>query len=401
MTDQNPRFSEETVRQLSRSNQEPQWLINKRVEAFKKFSELPWPTQKEEEWRYTSLLQFKFSKTELRTGESTVYLSALPEDLRKQGVIFTDIRAAIKKQDPLVKKYLFTDAIKPTEDKFVSLNSAFFNDGVFLYVPKNVKIEDTLRAVFNSSSFNHSVIVLEEGASVNYYEEYASENGYLNQGNVEVYCGKSSKLEFNYLQNLSLDVFDFSVKRALLDNDAKIDWVFCSLGAKIDKVKIESILKGQGAHSEKHGIYCGSANQHHDLFTEARHAVPNTSATISVRGILKNNATSISRGLLKIDKEGQNTVTFLDDRAIMLGESSLADVIPSLIIDNNNVQAKHAASVGQVDEEQIFYLISRGMSREDAEMLIVQGFFEPMFNKIKIPEIRNRLQHLVEMKIYG
>jgi Fe-S cluster assembly protein SufD len=392
-------FTEANIRATSSRNQEPQWLINKRLAAFRKFSELQWPTQKEEEWRYTSLTQFDFSKADIKS-ESTVYLSALPDYAYKQGVIFTDIKTAIKKHNVLLQKYMFT-AIKETEDKFVSLNSAFFNDGVFLYIPKGVVIDDTLRAHFNTTSFNHSVIILEEGARVNYFEEYSSEMGYLNQGNVEIYCGRNSFVEFNYLQNLPKDAFDFSVKRAVLYEDSKIDWMFCSLGAKLGKIKIESLLKGKGAVSEKYGIYCGTENQHHDLFTEAKHMVPNTSANVTIRGILKNHATAISRGLLKIEKEASNTSTYLDDRAIMLGENSLADVIPSLVIDNNNVQAKHAATVGQVDEEQLFYLTSRGLSREDAEMLIVQGFFEPMFNKIKIPEIRNKLQHLVEMKIYG
>lgn len=348
--------------------QEPDWLNELRRKAHQKFSELPVPQEREEEWRYTDL---KKTGIDFLAGGSEI---AIDDSGLVDGVIFTDMISAIHKYPELVKKHIGT-AVKIT-DKFSAFHYANISNGLFVFIPDNKSARLSARI----AGGGHTIIVVGKDSKLDYIEEYAG-SGFMTDA-VEIFADENSCINFASLQNCSSDAVVFSFKEAVLKKDANVNLIFGSFGSAFHRLKSKTMLTGEGAISETLCLFKGKENHHTDFTVNSHHAVPHTRNNVLAKGTVTDSATSVFRGLIRIEKEAQQTDSYLADHMLLLSDTALANSIPSLQIEANDVKASHGATVGQIDEEQLFYLASRGLTREQAEKLIVEGFFEPLINKI-------------------
>ena len=282
----------------------------------------------------------------------------------------------------------------------MSLNSAFFSNGFFLYVPKNIEIKEPVRAVISLSNTNilRNLIVVESNSSVDVVEEIIdSEDGNenLNSSITEIFALNNSRVNYYHSNNYSKNTFSFTSLNGTLERNANLNWISSCFGGKLNRLRIETFLNGDGSNSNNLGIFLGRNKEHIDFTTNVSHNALNTTNDIMVDGILKEESSSVYRGLILIAKEGQKTNSYLANHILKLGDKTLANSIPGLKIDANDVKASHGATVGQVNEEHMFYLMARGLSRKEAENLIVEGFFEPIIQKIPNEEIREKIRAVV------
>ena len=372
----------------------------KRKEALAAYDQLPMPREREEAWRYTPIDRFDIRKF-MPFSAPSITLSPLPEHARKKGAIFCPMAAAINEHYPLVSNYHLKNTL--LADKFLALNAAVWQDGVFLYIPKNVHLEEPLSAMISGKTncAAHTLIILEEGSSASYMEEhsYLSEQEIMATCVTEVFAGSSAKLRFNHLTRASeqANIFNSTVGEA--KKDAEIQWAWATFGGKLNRLRVDTLFAGEGARSENIGIMIGKGKQHLDCTTNAYHNAPNTTNDMAVKAIMMDSSRSIYRGLIKIRKEAQGTNSYLSNHVLKLSDKSLANSIPALEIDANEVKASHGATMGQVDEEQLFYLRSRGLSQQEAEKLIVEGFFEPLILKLHPEAIQQRFRSAVQEAI--
>ena len=435
-------FPKSNVDTLSASLNEPDWMRQKRQVAWTVFEETPMPLNSDEDWRRTNLKKVKWNKFQI-AGESSVKatsnLADLPADVRsaveeghkaaghlvlangrvvfhdldpalaEQGVIFTDLSTAIAEHPELVEKYLGTEAVPPSNSKFAALNSALWQGGAFLYLPKEVEVESPFQTAIildgeGSVIMPRTLIVAERYANVTYIEESIShgEHGQaLNVGVVEIYAEDSAQIRYVDVQNWGEDVYNFNVKRSVGQNDSNVIWETGQLGGLLTKTYFDSLLPGNGANMEFNGVYFMEGKQHLDLDCLIHHIGVATSGDLLLHGALKDKARNVFTGLIKIDPTGQQTNSYLKNENLLLDESARADSIPSLEIEANDVRASHGATIGQIDEEYIFYLQSRGIPRETAVRMVVEGFFYKVFDRMYNERVRNKLFNAVSAKLGG
>ncbi len=381
---------------------EPQWMKEIRMGAWNKFQQISMPTIKDEDWKYTDISSLDLTKINPSTINKIMF--EISDKLKKSGVIITDLRDAIENHEELVKKY-FGSVVTP-DKKFDYLNFAFWNNGIFIYVPESVSVDIPIRAAFLtkdvSAIFTHNLIILEPNSSINFYEEYssnASDKQSLQSGVTEIIVKENSHIDFVSIQEWNDNFYDFSTKKAILERDATINWIFGCFGGRVTKWNINTMLNGEGSQSRNLGVFFGTKKQHFDISTNAYHLVPHTTNNILTKGVLNDNATSVYHGLISVEKDAQKTDSYLADHILVLSENALANSIPELKIEANDVRATHGATIGKIDEEQLFYLTSRGLSRNEAELLIVKGFFEPVIQKIPMEDIRDKIQKIIEGKM--
>ncbi|MBI2173284.1 MAG: Fe-S cluster assembly protein SufD [Candidatus Aenigmarchaeota archaeon] len=366
--------------------QDADWVMKRKHELFRKLKEMPMPRERDEEWRYTEIEKIDVSGTEL---------SDFQPKLTESDVIFMDMKTAIRKHPELVKKYFLLDGAK--EDKVSIASKIFWTNGVFIYVPKGIDAGIlSSKVILDKDTMSYTLIVLEEGASVRYFEETTGNAGLMTDA-TDVYVGRNASLDFYVMQNTG-DSKIFSNKNAFIDKDGRLQWVAGCFGGKLARLKIDNHFREPGASAETNSFFVGSGTQHIDITTNAIHIAPNTTNNISNKGILRQDASSVYRGMIKIGKEAQKTISYLSDNTIMLGEKALANSIPGLMIDANDVKASHGSTIGQIDEHQLFYLRSRGLTREQAEKLIIEGFIEPSIEMIKDEDLRDEYRKAVEAK---
>lgn len=353
-------------------------FVEKRKAAFEQFNQLPMPKEREEEWRYTDISRLEIEK-----------LPAGAPECKIDSPFAMPISEA---SDDTIRKYFLSMGIK--KDKLLWLHEAMFS-GSLVRVPEGAEATVTMQLAQGLGS--HTIIVLEPNSSLNFVEEYLpAGRGELNTSVVEIYAGADSLVNFFSFQNLAKNVYDFSYKFASAGRNARINWVFGCFGGKISRIKTETLFNGQGASSECIGAFLGDASRHIDLTTNVYHNVPNTSNNILARGVMKDNSSAVHHGLIRIEKPAFKTASFLESHSLLLSEGASSNPIPSLIIENNDVRATHGASVGQIDADKMFYLESRGISREDAERLIVEGFFDPVIRKIPMEDMQERFRKVIE-----
>lgn len=436
-------FNRELAEQISRHAQEPAWLTEKRLAAYTVFEETPLPTTSDEPWRRTSLRRVKWGKfdpskaTSLQTATN---LADLPDflrekldeereasgrmvfangqrlyyevhpDLAAQGVVFTDLQTAVKDHAELVQRHLFS-SVPSSDSKFAALNAAFWQNGTFLYVPEGVEIDHHLpfKTVIlldgeGVASTHRSLIITEANARVDYIEETASVNNDdpgLSVGVVEMIAAEGSEARYVDLQNLGAQVYNFNTKRALVQADANAIWEVGAFGSQMTKTFIDSQLIGDGANTECNGVYFLNDRQHVDLDFLMQHTGYATTGDLLVHGALKDKARSVFIGMIKIDEPGQLTNSYLKNQNLLLDPTARADSIPQLEIDANDVRASHAATISKVEEEYIFYLMSRGISYDDAVRLVVDGFFTTIFDRMANERVREKMMAAVVRKMAG
>lgn len=339
--------------------------------------------------------------------ESEVVYHNIQENLKKQGVIFLGMDQALADYPDLVKKY-FGTVIPPADNKFASLNSAVWSGGSFIYVPKGVRVEMPLQAYFrinaqNMGQFERTLIIADEGSYVHYVEGctapiYSSDS--LHSAVVEIVVHKGARVRYTTIQNWSANVYNLVTKRAVAYEDATMEWVDCNLGSKITMKYPAIYMLGKGAHGEILSVAFAGKGQHQDAGGKVVHGAPHTSSIVTSKSISKDGGRASYRGLLKVYPGAEGSKSNVRCDALLLDETSRSDTYPYIEIDEDNVSIGHEASVSKIGEEQLFYLMSRGLNEAQAATMIVAGFIEPIVKELPM-EFAVELNRLIALQMEG
>ena len=378
-----------------------------RADALAAYEALPLPDTTEEHWRFTNLRGFdpdSFSgaaTAEIETmldldvaGYATVTADGIDIEKAPEGITFA----------PLPEDHERLYSLVGWDEKFAAHNAAMWKHGLLVRVPKNVQLEKPLyvRIAVTGQTFWRLVVVAEEGSKASLIEEYASpaeDTAAYSNAVTELFVEQNAKLEYVSLQNLSRETWHFASHHARVERDAELDWVSGGFGSKKGKVRIQNDLAGPGATSRVTGAYFADGEQHLDYDTFQEHIAPDTESDFAFKGALRDQATAVWRGMIRVEEKAQKTNAYQECRNLMLSPTAHAVPIPGLEILANDVRCTHGATVGRVDREQLFYLMARGLPRPDAERLIVRGFFQDVLDRIELEPVREAVTSALEARI--
>jgi len=425
-------FTADDVRRRSQQSGEPAWLAERRMAAWEHYQSLPMPTTKDEPWRRTDIRSLPAAELALQpadgrpvddelleplAGEAhgsmlvlrpghAPQLQADPE-LEQQGVVFCDWSTALREHDDLLKKHLGT-VVSAQDGKFAALAAAMAVDGVLLYVPRGVQVVQPLHSVFwapgaGGAYFSRVLVVLEEGAEATFVYEAASptepEGSALHSAITELSIAQGARLRFVELQNLGRHTWNFTHERARLGRDGHVDWIFGAVGSLLTKTFSDLDLAGEGSEGRISGFYFASGHQHLDHDTQQNHLAPNTTSDLLYKGALVERSRSVWQGMIYVAPGAQKTDGYQANRNLVLSKHARADSIPGLEIMADDVRCTHGATVGQLEEEPIFYLMSRGLPRAEAERMVIDGFFTPIMDRIPFERVRERFTRMIDSKL--
>ena len=432
-------LTKDTVREISQMEEEPEWMLNFRLRAYDIFMKKPMPQwggdlnkidlqniyyyakasdKTEKNWDdVPENVKNTFDKLGIPEAEkkflagvgaqyeSEVVYHSLREDLAKQGVLFLDTDTALKEQPEIFKKY-FAKTIPPEDNKFAALNSAVWSGGSFIYIPPGVKVDMPLQAYFrinaeNIGQFERTLIIADEGSEVHYIEGctapvYSSES--LHVAVVELIAHKDAKLRYTTIQNWSNDVYNLVTKRAYAYEGATVEWIDGNIGSKLTMKYPAIYLMGRKAYGETLSIAFAGKNQHQDTGAKMVHLAPDTTSKITSKSVSRANGRSTYRGLLRVRKGATNVKATVRCDALLLDDTSKTDTYPYMEINQEDATVTHEATVGKIGDEQIFYLMSRGFSEEEALSLIVNGFMEPFTKELPM-EYAVELNRLIRLEM--
>ena len=432
-------MSVESVKALSSFKDEPGWLTEKRLDAWRTFEELPMPTLRDESWRYTdisdirpadftayapspdvtserdlpSAVQKLISEGEKNSAllvqhNSETTFQRVDEELARKGVIFTDLHTALREHEELVKERLF-GLVAEDYDKFAALSAALFAGGSFLYVPRGVEVEVPIQSYrwldATGATMPRTLVVVEENASVTYIDEYASsgtedDEPALSNGAVELYVGQGANLRYVSLQNWGRNVLHFNTIRSETGKDATINSLVVALGSELSRTNVDAGLAASGSDSEMLGLYFADSNQVLDHHTLQDHIAPNAHSDLLYKGALRDESLAVFSGLIRVEPGAQKTDAYQTNRNLILGtDDAMAVSLPRLEIQADDVKCSHGSTTGQVDEVELFYLMSRGIPRREAEKLVVFGFFGEVTSRIPLRGLKEKLDRAIEGKI--
>jgi Fe-S cluster assembly protein SufD len=433
-------FTADQVEILTTARAEPEWLRASRKSAYRVFAETPMPDTRPEEWRYTKI-QDLLDLDAVTLGDDhapVATVDALPEGLRsniaeagdgagrivqvgasvvlreldaelgRKGVIFTSLEQAARDYPELVRKYLGA-AIDHEDGKFAAQNTAFWTGGTFLYVPENTRVELPLRSFrwlsrAGSSTFGRTLIVAEAYSEVALVDELASDDldsFTLSNGATEIISGEGAKVTYVALQRLGAGALHLTTDRLVAGRDARVSTLYVALGSDVTRADIKCRLNAPGAHVDMLGLYIAEAKQHLDHQTLQDHIAPHASSNLLFKGALMDTARSVFRGLIRVHPKAQRTDAYQTNRNLILSAGARADSLPNLEIAADDVRCSHAATVGQLDQEEIFYLQSRGISRTEAMRLVIFGFFGEVLDQLELEDVKRELVTAIESKLYA
>ncbi len=437
-----PGLNEEVVRKISKDKNEPEWMLNKRLKGLELFNKTPLPTwgpdltplkideiiyyvdpntKETKDWkevpkeikRTFDRLGIPQAEKDVLAGvgaqyDSNIVYHRLKSDLEAKGVIFENMDVALVKYPDMVKRYFMTSCIPLTTHKFTMLHAAVWSGGTFIYVPKNVKVELPLQAYFRMNAekggqFEHTLIIVDEGAELHYIEGCSSpryQQSSLHAGCVEIHVLDNAKMKYTSIENWSKNVYNLNTKRSIVKRDAEMKWVNGNMGSAVTMLYPMSVLIGEGASSESVGIAFAGPGQNQDTGSKVLHAAPNTTSMIDSKSISKGGGICTYRGLVHITPQAKGSRAFMKCNGLILDTISKSDAIPVLKIENSEVEAAHEATVGKIGDEEIFYLMSRGLSKNEAVNMIVGGFIEPITKALPL-EYAVELNKLIELEIEG
>ena len=339
--------------------------------------------------------------------DSEVVYHSMKNELLEQGVIYTDMETAVREYPDLVKAH-FMKCVPVYDHKFVALHGAVWSGGSFVYVPKGVKVEIPIQSYFRlnspeSGQFEHTLIIVDEGASLHFIEgcsapKYNKVN--LHAGCVELYVKDNAYLRYSTIENWSKNMLNLNTKKAIIGMNAKVDWVSGSFGSKISMLYPMSILNGEGAKTEYTGISFAGKGQNLDTGFKVVHNAPNTSSIVNSKSISKNGGTATYRALVRVNEIAKNSKVSVDCESLMLDDISRSDTIPVNDIRTDEVEFSHEAKIGKISDKSIFYLMTRGLSEEDAKAMIVRGFAEPISKELPI-EYAVEMNNLINLELEG
>lgn len=434
-------LSRSVVEEISRIKNEPKWMLDFRLRSLDIFLKKPMPRwggdlsnidfnniiyylkpseKQEKNWED---VPENIKKTFDRLGipeaekkflagvgaqyESETVYHKLREDLEKQGVIFLDTGEALKEHEELFRRF-FSTIIPPEDNKFAALNSAVWSGGSFIYVPPGVKVDLPLQAYFrinaqNMGQFERTLIIADKNSSVHYIEGctapvYASDS--LHSAVVELIAMEGARLRYTTIQNWSANVYNLVTKRAYAYKDSIVEWIDGNIGSKLTMKYPSVFLLEPGARADILSVAYAGKGQHQDAGGKAVHMAPNTSSTILSKSISKDGGRTTYRGLLKVAPGATNVKSNVRCDALILDEKSASDTVPYMEIEEKNVSVGHEATVGKISDEQLFYLMSRGLSEQEAMTMIVSGFIEPFTKELPL-EYAVELNRLIQLEMIG
>lgn len=434
-------LSKEIVEQISYIKGEPQWMLDYRLKALDHFQKRPIPTwggdlselnlddiyyyvkpaeQESKSWdEVPSTIKETFTRLGIPEAEqkflagvgaqyeSEMVYHNIQEHLEKQGVIFLSIEDGLRKYPDLFRQF-FGKVIPIEDNKFAALNSAVWSGGSFVYIPKGVKVDLPLQAYFrlnvaNIGQFERSLIIADEGAQVHYVEgctapTYTTDS--LHSGVIEIIVNKGARVRYTTIQNWSTNVYNLVTQRALIHEGGTMEWIDSNLGSKLTMKYPSCYLLEPGAHGEILSMAFAGAGQHQDAGGKAIHFAPHTSSKITSKSISKGGGRTSFRGLLKVYKGSVDSRSNTVCDALLLDPQSRSDTYPSIEIDEQDVTIGHEASVSKVGEEQLFYLMSRGLSEEESTTMVVSGFIEPLVKELPM-EYAIEMNRLIQLQMAG
>ena len=437
-----PGVTKELVKQISEEKNDPAWMLEKRIQAYKYIVKASLPqwgpdisgldldsisyfiqpdAQEERRWEdVPEDIKQTFDKLGIPEAEkaalagvgaqydSEMVYHNIQEDLAKQGVVFVNMDTAVHEYPELVQKYFMTQCVPINDHKFVMLHGAVWSGGTFIYIPKGVKVVLPLQAYFRMNAqsggqFEHTLIIADEGSEVQYIEGCSAPRyitNSLHAGCVEIFVHKNARVRYFSIENWSKNTFNLNTKRALVDECGVIEWINGNMGSGRTMLYPSSVLRGNGAKSDSLGIAFAGAGQDQDTGAKAIHVAPNTSSTIRAKSISKDGGTSSYRGLVQVGKKAENASISVECDALLIDAASVSKTFPYMDIANNSATVAHEARVGKIGDEEIFYLMSRGLSQERAMQLVVNGFIEPIVKALPL-EYALELNRLIELEMEG
>ena len=434
-------LNREIVEKISSMKGEPQWMLDFRIKALDHFIKRPIPTwgpdlskldldnifyyvrpaeAESRSWEdVPETIKNTFDKLGIPEAErkflagvgaqyeSEMVYHKIHESLEKQGVIFLSIEDGLRKHPDLFREY-FSTVIPIEDNKFAALNSAVWSGGSFIYIPKGVKVDLPLQAYFrlnvaNIGQFERTLIIADEGSQVHYVEGctapiYSTDS--FHSGVIEIVVKKGARVRYTTIQNWSTNVYNLVTQRALVNEGATMEWVDANLGSKLTMKYPSCYLIGPGAHGEILSMAFAGPGQHQDAGGKAIHFAPHTSSKITSKSISRGGGRSSYRGLLKVYKGAYDVKSSVVCDALLLDDKARSDTYPTIEIDENDVTIGHEASVSKVGEEQLFYLMSRGLSMEDATTMVVSGFIEPLVKELPM-EYAIEMNRLIQLQMAG
>lgn len=426
-------ISEEQLVDYSKAHNEPSWMTELRKKALKltETLEMPKPDKtKLKKWDFDAfkqhhvesksyndvselpesvknIIDIENSKNLIIQHNNDLAFTQVSEQANHNNVIIEGLSKALQDHSELVEKYLMKDAVTVDEHRLTALHTALLNGGVFVYVPKNVVVEDPIQYVVlhdneNASLFNHAIIVTEESAEVTYVENYLSTaSGEGNQVNIisEVIAGANSNITYGSVDYLDKGFTGHIIRRGVTAADASINWALGLMNEGSQIIDNTTNLIGDRSTSELKSVIVGTGDQKINLTSKIVQYGKETNGYILKHGVMRENASSVFNGIGYIKHGGTKSIANQESRVLMLSEHARGDANPILLIDEDDVEAGHAASVGRVDPEQLYYLMSRGISQKEAERLVIHGFLDPVVRELPIEDVKRQLREVIELKV--
>jgi len=437
-----PGLTEAVVREISKQKNEPEWMLEKRLRAFALYQQTELPTwgpslaaleleriiyfirPGTEEKRKWEDVPEDIKKTFARLGipeaertalggvgaqyDSDVVYHSLKKTLQDKGVVFENMDVAVQQYPELVKKYFMTSCVPINDHKFVMLHAAVWSGGTFIYVPKGVKVDLPLQAYFRMNAmsggqFEHTLIIADEGSEIQYIEGCSApryNTSSLHAGCVEIFVHKNARVRYSSIENWSKNTFNLNTKRALVDENGVVEWINGNMGSGVTMLYPSSILRGRGARSDSLGIAFAGPGQNQDTGAKVIHVAPDTKSTITAKSISAGGGISTYRGYVKIMPQAFNSKVSVRCDALLMDDKSVSNTYPYMKIDNRDVEIVHEATVGKIGDQEIFYLMSRGFTQEQATQMVVTGFIEPIVKALPL-EYALELNKLIELEMEG
>jgi Fe-S cluster assembly protein SufD len=428
-------FSQPAFDAFLAARDEPTWLTEIRRKAWARFQDVPMPSLRDEEWMRTDIRLFKLDRYELPDsvafeaasqiplphallaagvdlGGSAVAMNShvvrgeLAPKWTKQGVLFGSLSRLISEHGDLLRPFFERRVVDPYKDKFSALNAACWSGGTLLYVPKNVKLDEPLHSLSAISDggvdLGKTLVILENGADATLLSETASTTvtgGGMHCGSIELIVEHGARLRYVNLQNWGNDVWHFAHQKGVVGREARLQWTIGALGARLAKVNQHVAMTGPDAEVQVNGVMFTEGRQHLSYATHQHHQAPYCKSDLLYKTALQDRSRTVWRGMIRVDKPAQRTDAYQRNDNLMLSRDARADSIPGLEIEADDVRCTHGSTSGRVDEQQLFYAMTRGYTRREAVRMIVAGFFQQVFDRITIESVREALGEAIGQRV--
>ena len=428
-------FTQEAFDAFLAARNEPDWLLERRREAWRRFQDMPMPSARDEEWMRTDIRLFKLERFGLpdRSTPSPMQREALPHALlaagvelaghaatmdsrpaaadlaakwEKQGVLFGSLDALVNEHGDLLRPYFERRVVDPHKDKFSALHAAVWCGGTLVYVPKNVRIDEPLYSLSALSAtgvdLGKTLVILEQGAEATMLSETAStspDGAGLHCGSIELIVEQAARLRYVNLQNWGHEVWHFAHQKAHVAREGRLQWTIGALGSRLAKVNQHVAMTGPDAEVQVNGVMFTEGRQHLSYNTHQHHQAPYCRSDLLYKAALQDRSRTVWRGMIKVDRDAQRTDAYQRNDNLMLSRDARADSIPGLEIEADDVRCTHGSTSGRVDDQQVFYAMTRGYTRREAVRMIVAGFFQQIFDRITIESVRDALGEAIGRRV--